>query len=123
MKHIKTTLLVIAAAATLLTGCDELTKALQGEPTVQLKVAAEYAGFSRWISITNMGEKPVTIQKITVNKKYEVAELTNILSVKPWEPTALDIGENLSAAYPKDCPQAVILDVETDQGNVTYKFE
>lgn len=121
MKHL---FIILALLATALTGCDDITKALQSEPSFDLKVGTEESPVGTWLTIKNMGEKPVSVKKVTINKKYVCTEIVAGYMRRPWNPDlALEMGQQINPIFPDGCPQPVVVEVETDQGAATYKFE
>ena len=66
MKYLILTLALVAAS---LTGCDQIQKALEEKPSFDLKVGTQDSPVGTWLTIQNMGEKKVTIKKVTINKK------------------------------------------------------
>ena len=120
MKYLILTLALVAAS---LTGCDQIQKALEEKPSFDLKVGTQDSPVGTWLTIQNMGEKKVTIKKVTINKKYVCTEVVSGYIRHPWQDFPLEMGQQVDPIFPNGCPQPVAVDVETDQGTATYKFQ
>ena len=96
---------------------------LAGTDKLGLKVEATRAALST-VTITNVGDKPITIKKVTINGREEcaggmAAGLASMVLQMTEFPAKLDIGD--VAATASQCAVVRVL-VESDRGSETYTF-
>jgi uncharacterized membrane protein len=75
------------------------------------------------LDITNVGSKPITIMKITINDRADCSvhfAFNDDITKKPSPSGTLEVGEK--ATYSSSCP-IIRAKVETDQGSETFSFQ
>jgi len=80
-------------------------------------------GATHFLHVKNTGGNPVTINKITLNKKYTNTKLLDGANAVDWRPITLKSRESITIFHPDDCPNPTVVEVGTDQGSASYHFD
>jgi hypothetical protein len=92
-------------------------------PELELTRAEMWPGDGgKALDITNVGSKPITITKITINDRADCSvhfAFNDDITKQPNPKGALDVGEK--ATYSSSC-RIVRARVDTDQGSESYSF-
>lgn len=90
-----------------------------------LKVTTLY--IAPWVvpqlTILNEDERPVVVESVTVNGKYEVRHLWGPSKPTEFTKIPLETGQSLTLRLESEWPRAIRVKVRTNRGTVESKFE
>ena len=98
-----------------LAGCDE----------PELEVSTLYP--APWVvpqlTIRNIDARPVTIQSVVVNGKYEVTQLWSFGAPSDYPRVPMETGQGMALRLDPNWPRAINVQIKTDRGTVERTFK
>ena len=90
-----------------------------------LKVTTLY--IAPWVvpqlTILNEDERPVVVESVTVNGKYDVRHVWGPSKLTEFSKTPLETGQSITLRLESEWPRAIRVKVRTNRGTVESKFE
>lgn len=90
-----------------------------------LKVTTLY--IAPWVvpqlTILNEDERPVVVESVTVNGKYDVRHVWGPSKLTEFPKTPLETGQSITLRLDPKWPRAIHVKVRTNRGTVESKFE
>lgn len=91
----------------------------------ELKVSTYY--IAPWVvpqlTILNEDERPVVIESVTVNGKYDVLYVWGPSKLTEFSKAPLETGQSMTLRLDPEWPRAIHVKVRTNRGTIESKFE
>ena len=137
----RTTLLYAAGLLLFMSACNDQSH----DPNAPNLALMSFSGSRRYLEVTNNGKYPITIEKVIINKEFEVKERlvpegatvqeAPILWKKgrvrqegprlldKWEPTEIVPGEICTPIIDKTMPEPTVVELITNQGSIEFSIK